>query len=464
MKSNYAVVAMVVFLAGIAALVWYLMRADRLAAGPPFHGVAANGRGETQAVPKTSAKPQATSPASRPVRQSVTSSLEAEVLAADSDETTPAEDVGNVEVLVTEADEMGLPVEGASVHLGPETPDTVRGHTDASGRVVLTQLPVGAAELTVACQEYVSKRVFLVVRSRETVQVPVALDPCGSIEGIVVKAGSPLAGQLVACGDGLELRATTDDHGRYAIPNVPVGGTRVELSGQGNHRPYLTAEWAQATAVVEKGKTTELNFDVPVTDSAIEGTVLIDGRPPATGEVSLRIECSHGKYFDKVEVGADGRYRIENLPAGSVALMARATPAGGPERRQTLEFDLNDGEVLPADFTFEAPGIVHGTVRDIKNAETTVFALTGKSGQLDNLTLQDLQDLLNRHFIAASSGVSPDGTYRLEGLNPGAYTVVALAFPKGVPGEDIVDASIHAATQVIQLNAGTDRTVNLRIP
>jgi len=169
----------------------------------------------------------------------------------------------------------------------------------------------------------------------------------GLIEGRVVRGDEPVPDIRVAAyagadfsGAPLALSAPSDGEGKYRL-DLPAGlyslyardpeGKLFALCGR---NPVAVAEspvWAGLRAVpVDPVET--LSYDDEYS-AAIEGTVLLDGKPLADAYVYLYLDASEdlkgNGYRISPPTGADGRFAFDGLPESGYFLVARQRQGGG---------------------------------------------------------------------------------------------------------------------------------------
>lgn len=359
----------------------------------------------------------------------------------------------------------GLPVEGASIHLGEDASSEPMAETDADGRFSITTLPAGDATLTATHPDYVSGRTSVSVQLQTTVETEIVLEQGGTVEGTVVDGAQPVPNHLVRIlVPGDYSRPSLDDEsgedGRYRIPNVPAVEVRVAalMPGQDSHssRPVVRR------ALVQAGQVTVVDFDFSATYATIEGAVLVDGRAPRRGAVSVAVSGELGQDSRVVTLDANGYYRAEDLLPGAVSVQANVVGRDGVERRKTVKLEVAENEAVRQDFEFMQAATVYGTVTGVPDGKKgSVFAVAG-GGEQFNVT--SLEDILNLHnLVAADAEVSAGGAYQLDGLAPGAYTIVAIAAGDDSEGTTSLATGVRSGARVVNIEAGTQMEVNLTL-
>jgi hypothetical protein len=464
-RSRITAIVTLLFLAGIALFLWYLSSRgqEEVSKAVETPRPVEMPRQSAVSVPPSEPKP--------PQRETPP-----ETRAPDAAGVTTT----RVEGLVTTSE--GKPIKGAKVFEGSDTTNP-RAQSDGLGRFVIESLSTSGKSLTVTHEKYVTATVPISPRAGETAQVRVTLAEAGNVEGSVIRGGVPAPGQVVkVLRTGLPpslpagmtdeefmktvLRAVTNAQGHYALGNLAVGGITLAVRDSGSNEDGPLAEWQYATATVEAGQTTVVNFDLPLVESAIEGVVLIGGQPPEQATIHARIVCDYGQHLVDASAEPDGTYRLERLPAGAVTLEVDASGPGGYARVRSVDLTLGESQVVQSDFLFSAPCAVYGTVAGILAGEQAgVLAFTEFQSTASEPTLQELQDLANNNSVG-DSDVSPDGAFRMDGLDPGSYTILAVAFEADTPLwalEQQEIPQIRTTHKAVQLSAGTEVQVNLSL-
>jgi hypothetical protein len=463
MQSRLTVILTIACLIGIALFVWYL---------------SSNAREQTASETVVDSKPEkeqepltvdAPSPEPKPSPPTTSQRRGAEPPlqppAPDSTDTTGARVEG---LVITKA---GAPIKDAKVFVGPESADP-RAQTDEKGRFVIDGLSTSDTFLMVTHEKYVPGTATVSPEVGKTTEVRITLDEGGTIEGIVSRGGAPAPGEIVRAFEMIAwaptprapwdqtlkrivLQATTDAQGHYVLDHLPFGEIEMEALDAESYEDRPTAQWARAIANVVTGQTTVVDFDLPSIESVIQGVVLVEGQPPGQTTIRAKIVCDYGQQSVNTHAEADGTYRLEGLPAGAVRLeMHVLSPEG--TRRRSVDLTLGESQVVQSDFLFSGACAVSGTVAGVLADEhAVVLALTEFPSDASELTFQDLLIMSNKP--AGVSDVSPDGTFRIDGLDPGSYTILALAMeqqqiPQG--------RTTHKA---VQLSAGTEVRVNLNL-
>lgn len=165
-------------------------------------------------------------------------------------------------------------------------------------------------------------------------EIAIALRPAGSVAGRVVdEAGGPLPGARISAAleDGGESRwtARTDDQGRFFIDTLPLDWVAVTARASG--RAPVTR---RALPTSESG--VEIRFVLPPA-ATVTGSVR-NVRAPAS-EPALVIIVGSGIWPARaIEVGADGGFTIEGVPAGVYELRARqGTSVSAPREGLAVE-------------------------------------------------------------------------------------------------------------------------------
>jgi hypothetical protein len=162
-----------------------------------------------------------------------------------------------------------------------------------------------------------------------------APEQTGSLQGMVVCEGTaePVSGVQVTIGG--EVRAVTDNAGRFAIDNAPAGNTSVRARREGFYGPAVNGEFPASTTtsvVVLASRPTNVKITL-VPGGSVSGKVFDSkGRPMHDSVVGiLRIVYRQGeRAVDVVAAqpsGNGGEYRLYPVPPGEY-YVGVAPPAG----------------------------------------------------------------------------------------------------------------------------------------
>lgn len=319
---------------------------------------------------------------------------------------------------------------------GP-APPVAAATTGADGRAVL-ELP-GATIWTVAARA--PGRAFVVeARIRRAagrpIEVALSLPRAERLTGRVLDAqGRPsprafvLARRRVPmfgfCGTcdppadsaALWLRAEADDDGRYVLDALPPGQIEIVAGPAGGPGQYVGS--------VRVPDLPELDLELRPTASVEGRAVDADSGEPVAGVV---VAAKSGGTAETARIGvtgADGRYVLDGIPAGSEVSFAWSAPDGwaGVRGAGLLGDDtvLRPGQTLRHDLTFRRAAVLTG--RATRNGAPVPGAT------IDVVLLpRELRGWVPCRLEARTDA---EGRYRAEGLLPGRAAAFATA-----PGDD----------------------------
>ncbi|SHM17275.1 MFS transporter [Streptomyces yunnanensis] len=258
-------------------------------------------------------------------------------------------------------------------------------------------------------------------------------EPTAGFRGRVVDtAGGPVPGATVTLIDrhGQQAGVTTAaPDGSYALA-APVAGTYVLTGAAPAHAP-------QAVSAAHAGEGTVAGADLVLTPagSCLAGTVLGGPAGAALAGARVVITDAHGDVVTHTTTGADGRWRVAQLPDGPYTLVFSA-PGHQPTAHAVQlggGVDGAGGDTRHQEVRLRPGGTVRGTVRGPDGHPLADAAVT----------------LLEDGTVAGHAVTGPDGAYAFADLVGRHYTLSAAGYPP------------HAAP--ISLAGGADARLDLEL-
>ena len=270
-----------------------------------------------------------------------------------------------------------------------------------------------------------------------------AFEVAGDVSGLLLelRRGATLRGRVL----GLEF----DELGSLAIMAYSQqGGMRrglVDYSAEFVFDNLAPGQWHVQAQVAGSGRSSTMQVEVPEGVSEVEkdiefgtgytltGIVLDGGQPLAAAQVTASDSVSslgHGS------TGADGRFRIENLKAGSYRVMVMS--GAGFQHMETIEL-VGDHELRIE----LATGAVSGTVRSAADGEP----LAGATVTLEPLAAGDGAFWARQFSFGNRAETDSSGRFQIPRVRHGSWRVRAN-MAGHAPGEATVTIADRGAVQV----------------
>ncbi|WP_437941782.1 MSCRAMM family protein [Sorangium sp. So ce341] len=303
-------------------------------------------------------------------------------------------------------------------------PMTSRTFDSPDGTFVIEQIPPWSVILKATAEERAPAfSDALSVEAGDTASVELALSRGCALSGRVEDAqGTPLPGVFVdaesrvATGSLSEMamkssadvqQTQTGDDGTFRLEHVPTGDVQVRAY-DGSH-----AVTALAVKISDCGKVEPVKV-VMSPGGSIRGVARRDdGSPIPHAKLTL---LSRSVGFVNVVADAEGRYRIDDLPAGSVRLELR-----DGSRATMVSVNVKEGKAVKRDISIFGAGTgeIHGrvTAGDKPLAGIRLLIATNRGRKQG----------FERHMPVTDK----DGNFRVPSLAAGAYVVTAMATPAG---------------------------------
>lgn len=343
--------------------------------------------------------------------------------------------------------------------------------TGPDGAFEHTGVPPGTTALIVTAKDHVGAVQMVDASLDAPVEgLTIELVPAGAITGrVTTTSGIPVAGADVGIApkgagpmmfmefmDRTSLlrpvpRAVTDADGAYTLECVPAGVVTVAA------RASRHLQGRRADVEVRAGATTsgaDITLDpaatlvgritgpdgAPVVEARVQVTV-----PPESGMDGLLAQFTGGRKVS-ARTDADGRYRVESIPAGEHAVGVEA--AGFLSAEATLAFRA--GADTQHDVALVAGHVVGGVVRapDGTPVAGADVAVKWSSGDAPNPMAAFMPES-TRDQRRVTSG--EDGRFAADGLQEGPYTITAVA--KGYVEGTTRDVLAGDTEVVVALNA-----------
>lgn len=302
--------------------------------------------------------------------------------------------------------------------------------TDANGKYAISDLAEGNYSVLVFADGYQRGLEGAIVESEENTVVNFSLETDrGEIVGTVTDANTtdPIPGAQVEVYNGTTLvdSALTDSSGNYVVQDLPPGFYNVRASATGYQAKTLGA-------TVTNGGTTVVDFALDPSPGSVAGMVTDadDGTPIQGAVVHV---FSAGNLAGITMTNAMGNYRVTGLAPGSYTVVVSA------DDYQTASTGVNVVANVDSTANFQLdpfPGTVSGTVTDADTTDPIPGAVVlAYNGQV----------------IRGSSITDANGNYTITGLDPGSYTMIAIA------------AGYERGLQGAIVNSGVTTTVNFAL-
>ncbi|WP_240752653.1 carboxypeptidase-like regulatory domain-containing protein [Microbacterium hydrothermale] len=350
----------------------------------------------------------------------------------------------------------------------------------ADGRYTLTGLSAGGYKILFEADglpvvdewwndktDYDAATVVVITDGQQKTGIDATLSPSSAITGrVILPDGVDLATGSVsvraytssdAAAPVAETTAGVD--GTYRLDGLAAGTYRVSFVPTG--LPLLPRWWkdaasfeAAATVTVSAGAVAS-GVDTPLPRSAtLSGTVALpSGITGFDGAVTVRAYSSESTVAATTTTSADGAYRLIGLPAGSYRLLF--LPSGVSALSQWWK---GQGSYATASVVTVTNGQDRGgldvTLAPMASVQGKVTFPAGTANDQLSVTVFPV----DQGTIPRGSAVAADGSYRVDGLEPGRYKVLF-----GVGSLPLVErwwdqkSSKDTAT-VLELTAGQQRT------
>jgi len=365
------------------------------------------------------------------------------------------------------------PIANAAVTFGdPDRPDLIliggietvmnrsdTTYTDAAGFFRLQILNEhGTPGLVASHKDYLPAGIPIPASTQAQRNLQIVLDAGGSIEGRITKEGKPLAGVLMIYQPSGEMMETldmtsqyiepshTDDSGYYAIKNLPTssGLVIIHMNVPGNMSAGIQHRQPHMVEVeVVAGYVTRLDFEIPVEDAEIYGTIRIaDGAIPSLANIQVQITGEDGSMARShtTQMQPDGTYELTELPAGSARLTVSAR-IEAPDAHGSLQDDARQFQ-QPLIQESDNLELQHGSrvQRDFVLSQDNEIQFILSQSQPEGLTWEILlfegqqsQDDISNFMSSLGSGdLQPVGLassyegHMVYNLKPGTYTAAVM--------------------------------------
>ena len=327
-------------------------------------------------------------------------------------------------------DLQGDPIENAFIIPGemprPDTsPVSSVTQTDSEGKFYLTNQSLDLKVIAAYHPDYVTGSSVVALDADRENTVTIVLSKGGIVQGTVYYGDKPWPDQrlwLSIRGPGSYIAITGAD-GSYRFDRLKPG--EVEISAEVWQRfDERTSEIRRVkrTANVVEGETVVVDFHITPATATVEGLVTADGKPFNGVWVNLKIETADGQETFSYQVGADGSYKFEDVPAGSGVLRVRDETSN---MSRQAEFEIMDGETIRKDIEFASGGAVAGYVSGLGSDEQAfIFVIPGTL----EITAANRGKTIRQYFSEGKwpQRVPENGLYHCGGLKREPYTVLAM--------------------------------------
>ena len=288
--------------------------------------------------------------------------------------------------------------------------------TDVDGRFEVEGLAPGKVKVSVEHADYTERTESVELKEGGS-SVEIGLSRGSSLGGVVLsETRQPVPGAEVALeganapgrGFGGGESAVTDASGRFRFDHLSPGRYTLRASV-----PAQTTEPVEAILV--GGESKEDVTLVLAGGATIRGVVsgLSD-----TLRAAVSVNASGPReYWASARTGADGRFELAGAPAGTISLRATAGDfLAGSTRSASGSVTIAEGQKeAEGEIVFEGTGALSGRVTRGGQAVAEARVLLGAP----------------RGGSSASGRTDDGGSYRIEGLTPGDYTVNVQAVVGG---------------------------------
>lgn len=281
--------------------------------------------------------------------------------------------------------------------------------TDANGEYTIEGLEAGEESVSFSHPKHSAAQKQVTLKGRET-RLDIQLTAGGRLSGMVVtESGAPVADAQVEAmsGSGGFETARTNANGAFEFDSVAPGRYRFRATKTG------LAEGTLDDVDVTAGTPVRI---VMKTGGSIYGRI--------TGLTvqelaQVQVQANSGRTSASGTVDANGNYRIEGAPTGTVRVEAwSGVPFAGSSRRspaQTIE--LASGGSQQVDITFRGDIIVSGRVtRNGMPIASGQVMFTPRGGSTRG---------------SGSSSTDSDGLYSVSGLEDGEYNIMVYDSQRG---------------------------------
>jgi len=422
MRDHLRLAAIIAALILIGATVWWLLTPQKLPQTPAQEAEAPPIQQEREVSPESpKPEPRAATPDPEPNPDPVMTN---ETVA----QSFAREKTNNVTGRVTALD--GSPIPFASIYEGTIVPADNDNRAPLAMGDDLGHFKIPAGKLnrnfTAIRDGYnLEQGTFKELQDTDGV-IQIVMTRGGVIDGYLTYAGDPVGGQPVITriqDTDQEYSTRTDETGRYIVDALPSGlvTLRADVPYEGG------VVVSELIAEVAEGQITYVDLPLGEGTAGVGGSVLVDGQPAAGAEVIGRVFLadSHWEGFH-VRVNNGGRYESPLLPAAEIELVARVT---GPDN-ETIEgeayVDLVPNQTLQQDLQFRLTPYIDGQITGMNDNDQAIIILIPGRVQIP----EPGPELFEAGALNEIERLTTtEDTFTIDNLEPGAYTVVAIAIP-----------------------------------
>lgn len=248
--------------------------------------------------------------------------------------------------------------------------------------------------------------------------------------------------------EGTPQDATTGPDGVYRFERLAPGTYQVVRTPSSNR---IVIGLGMRQAVIREGETTVLDFDekAPIT---LRGRVIRGGKP--LGSVTLIFAQGTGAFpmgaIKTAQADAEGRYEVGLDAAGTYSVIVQSDLfAGGGGRVEIL---VPDGAEPVVDIVLRS-GTIPGRVVDA-SGEPVVGAIVSAKPE---------GGPVSSDFLGGRAATRPDGSFTLEGIDPGRYRLSAQAVGYHTGETGPVEVREGAETPAVEIRLEKGREIRGRV-